>query len=341
MYKKINISYFINTIFVVGLLFPFAVSATSIPAGVLKDQIWFSKDPFFVGDTITIFTFVFNSSDYRLSGTMVLTDGTTTIDKKTFTVLPSGGSQVVLFPWTVTKGQHNFTAKISENQLDKVSGGVVDSPISTVQTVSVKRFADLDTDHDGIGNLIDTDDDGDGLSDIEEKRLGTDPLNPDTDGDGIPDGKDPHPLSKEVLPPLPPPAPILPTNPIKTLEQSISTNAPEPVSNTALPVLGFVEDVRVSQAKAANKSVAHAALRVASNSAVEKNEGTAASLPTSAWGVFTDGITSGNAAKTPFDHVKLFLALVWQFFTTNMYAFYALLLLVIYKVVRLVFQLFS
>ncbi|HWA83231.1 MAG TPA: thrombospondin type 3 repeat-containing protein, partial [Fimbriimonadaceae bacterium] len=37
------------------------------------------------------------------------------------------------------------------------------------------------------------DSDGDGLTDIEEKRLGTDPHKADTDGDGDPDGVDPWP----------------------------------------------------------------------------------------------------------------------------------------------------
>jgi parallel beta-helix repeat protein len=36
--------------------------------------------------------------------------------------------------------------------------------------------------------------DGDGLSDLEELLKGTDPLNPDTDGDGILDSEDPYPL---------------------------------------------------------------------------------------------------------------------------------------------------
>jgi len=35
-----------------------------------------------------------------------------------------------------------------------------------------------------------TDADGDGLSNFEEYQLGTDPQNPDTDGDGVPDGLD-------------------------------------------------------------------------------------------------------------------------------------------------------
>jgi hypothetical protein len=41
------------------------------------------------------------------------------------------------------------------------------------------------------GNIIDSDKDG--IPDAAEKTLGTDPLNPDTDGDGLNDRVDPHP----------------------------------------------------------------------------------------------------------------------------------------------------
>jgi len=56
-----------------------------------------------------------------------------------------------------------------------------------------------DTDGDGIGNNADDDDDGDGLSDIEELTLGqdgfiTDPLKADTDGDKYNDKADVFPL---------------------------------------------------------------------------------------------------------------------------------------------------
>jgi len=46
----------------------------------------------------------------------------------------------------------------------------------------------VDTDGDFQGNNEDFDDDGDGLWDNEEKELGLDPLNPDSDGDGWYDG---------------------------------------------------------------------------------------------------------------------------------------------------------
>ena len=51
----------------------------------------------------------------------------------------------------------------------------------------------LDTDSDGVGNNADVDDDGDGLSDIDELNLGTDPLLSDTDSDGTDDDQDAFP----------------------------------------------------------------------------------------------------------------------------------------------------
>ncbi|MCK5561585.1 MAG: hypothetical protein KAJ51_13365, partial [Thermoplasmata archaeon] len=46
----------------------------------------------------------------------------------------------------------------------------------------------IDTDEDDIPDSEDLDDDNDGLSDKKEIKLGTDPLIPDSDGDGINDG---------------------------------------------------------------------------------------------------------------------------------------------------------
>lgn len=42
--------------------------------------------------------------------------------------------------------------------------------------------------------------DGDGLSAAEERLFGTDPANPDSDGDGLPDGFDPRPLETDSQP---------------------------------------------------------------------------------------------------------------------------------------------
>jgi hypothetical protein len=52
----------------------------------------------------------------------------------------------------------------------------------------------LDTDGDSIGDNSDLDDDNDGLTDVAEINLGTDPLLVDTDGDTISDASDAFPL---------------------------------------------------------------------------------------------------------------------------------------------------
>ena len=47
-----------------------------------------------------------------------------------------------------------------------------------------------DLDFDGAGDACDADMDDDGLSNDDESALGTDPMNPDTDGDNLSDGEE-------------------------------------------------------------------------------------------------------------------------------------------------------
>ena len=80
---------------------------------------------------------------------------------------------------------------------DTDGDGVCDGPVAINGTCTAGPDAFptdpsewLDTDGDGIGNNADTDDDGDGLDDVNETASlpATDPLLPDTDGDGYCDG---------------------------------------------------------------------------------------------------------------------------------------------------------
>jgi len=84
----------------------------------------------------------------------------------------------------------------------KISGNVYfwatvyedQSENNKLATFSRIVFVDRDNDGDGVGNSVDLDDDNDGLPDTEEKIIGTDLFNPDTDKDGERDGQDPCPL---------------------------------------------------------------------------------------------------------------------------------------------------
>ena len=79
----------------------------------------------------------------------------------------------------------------------------IDSTFNEMETITdvwleIPFFTNRnDADNDGLIDAYDIDDadvnsdsDGDGVSDIAERNAGTDPTNPDTDGDGILDGID-------------------------------------------------------------------------------------------------------------------------------------------------------
>ncbi len=68
--------------------------------------------------------------------------------------------------------------------------------------------------------------DGDGWSDFREILEGTDPENPDTDGDGIWDANDPEPLVSSVATPTPAPSPSPSPTPVPTTPAVTPTPAP-------------------------------------------------------------------------------------------------------------------
>jgi hypothetical protein len=60
----------------------------------------------------------------------------------------------------------------------------------------VEGIPDYDTDGDGLLNYEDDDDDNDNVPDITEALFETDPLDPDTDDDGVDDGEDYYPTDE-------------------------------------------------------------------------------------------------------------------------------------------------
>ena len=288
---------FLGILISFALLMPIALYASTVSAGLLKDQLWFSKDPFFAGDTITIFTLVYNSSSYRLSGTMTLYDGTSTIDTKPFLVDAKGGSQVVTFPWLATHGSHSFAAVITQDEFTQSTEVEKNALITATRTLRVLRFADNDKNGNGIG-----------------------------------DSTEPPPAPVVPQPAThPQPSLVTDTSAVRSTEQTLLENVPTPVVGAAVPILGALEDFRVTEAKRAQKNVALAEEKIDPQSGASGEK---------AWSTLLNGATSGEVVKTPLKHVQLFFELIIRFLTSNPLAFYLVLLFLLYMLARILIRWF-
>lgn len=106
----------IGLIFILGFLLGVNnVYAQNQNVGFVKENIWYSKDPFVEGDKIKVYTLIFNPEDRQLSGTVNFFDDTLLLGKKDFK-LTSQSSQVVSIDWTVTAGTHKIFARIANPQ---------------------------------------------------------------------------------------------------------------------------------------------------------------------------------------------------------------------------------
>lgn len=151
--------------------------------------LWFSRSPFFAGDTVRLYAALQNNSGFDIKGEATFFDKNEKIGKADFSVV-NGRLFEVWTDWRVAEGSH--TVSVAITKVFKVEVGRDPQPI----TLAFPSFAqapllvDKDTDGDGIGDRNDTDDDNDGLSDAEEKKYGTNPTVADSDRDGVSDKKE-------------------------------------------------------------------------------------------------------------------------------------------------------
>ncbi|MBI5220546.1 MAG: hypothetical protein HY978_01755 [Candidatus Liptonbacteria bacterium] len=90
--------------------------------GFLRGNIWYSKDPFYRGDTVRIYSAVFNSTSNDLVGTVEFYDNGFILGRAEFSVAGNGRIKEVWTDWTATAGTHNISAKIVSARLSLVGG---------------------------------------------------------------------------------------------------------------------------------------------------------------------------------------------------------------------------
>ncbi|MBI4122871.1 MAG: hypothetical protein HY458_00710 [Parcubacteria group bacterium] len=145
-------------------------------AGFLQGGIWYSKDPFFAGETVRVYAALFNSGSEDIAGAIEFLDNKNSIGSSDFFVERGGKFTQVWVDWSATEGEHLIEAVITKVSVIRVGGSPVAIELQQARAQESLRQVEKDTDKDGIGNNTDTDDDNDGTSDAQELSEGTDPL---------------------------------------------------------------------------------------------------------------------------------------------------------------------
>lgn len=163
--------------FIIFLLLAIAntvVAQTALNAGFV-DGIWYSKTPFFDGDEVRIYAVIQNQSGFDISGEVEFFSDDKLLSKSDFSAV-NGRLIEKWADWKVIYGEHTISVKISNVEKSEIGQDPVSVGLIENIFISEKHIIDIDTDKDGIGNKDDFDDDGDGISDMEEIKTGANPL---------------------------------------------------------------------------------------------------------------------------------------------------------------------
>ncbi len=170
-----------------------------------SQQIKFSTYNFLEGHTVRIYATASNNSGQDLLGIVRFFDNDKQVSSDQPISIFAGKTDDVFIDWTpLSPGTHKIAVKIFPWEAGN------DDPANN--HVVTEIFVVQDTDHDGIPNETDDDDDGDGVLDTEDafplnknEQYDTDGdgignnLDTDDDGDEVPDDKDGLPLDPNEI----------------------------------------------------------------------------------------------------------------------------------------------
>lgn len=165
-------------IFSIFLAAPLSASAAYNGDISINDKdIHFSSNNFLEGQSTRIYATISSYSDKDLLGVVRFFDNGAQIKSDQAISILAHKTDDVFIDWIPEYGAHKIAVKIFPWEAE------IDDPSNNWVTTEI--FAAQDTDHDGIPNDKDDDDDGDNVKDADDAF----PLNPheqyDTDGDGI------------------------------------------------------------------------------------------------------------------------------------------------------------
>lgn len=138
--------FFLTLLFIFSAASPVwgATETTVKNAGLVPANIWYSKDPFYTGDKIRIYTVIFNGSTYDLDGSMEFLDNGVSLGSTNFSVPGNGSVREVWVGWQAVAGSQVITARIVEAHSVGTDGKKTPLALENVETGKSERFVDLD-----------------------------------------------------------------------------------------------------------------------------------------------------------------------------------------------------
>ena len=207
---------FFGTVICAVIFLPQGVGAEILnyDMGISSSDIFFSETTLIAGQKITLYAVINNYGKYDIPGYASFYTGSQLIgSSQVVSIRAYGVSDEVFVNFVVPEGSFNIRVDITrvnntedkqpiadENpannsaltgmfypEKDADGDGVIDKNDNCPNMANSDQ---TDTDGDKVGNVCDSDDDNDGLTDEKEREIGTNPLDSDTDDDGILDGQD-------------------------------------------------------------------------------------------------------------------------------------------------------
>jgi len=95
-----------------GIPISHSAEAAELEAGVAPQSVWLSKSRVVAGDSVNIFTVVYNSSNTAITGQVVFSIDDTPVGNKDF-ALKEGEAQIASQQWIAQEGSHSVSARIT------------------------------------------------------------------------------------------------------------------------------------------------------------------------------------------------------------------------------------
>ncbi len=141
MRKLFIYSFFILLLAPLSFIYSASTSTSTSTSGFIPGQIWYSNSNLVVGETVNIYTAVWNGNNETISAKVEFYDKNVVLGSRDITVSPNELKEVSV-SWKITAGDHLISAKIISST-QTISGKKENITLSNSTTSSDKKFVSV------------------------------------------------------------------------------------------------------------------------------------------------------------------------------------------------------